>query len=220
MTDSDPLAPDHASPSLNFRSPSGDADVPSIEELKAIQSAHEWGDRHVVWVGAERFVMAHTDAERASGMDLEECPFHCWLSHQDRPPLRTGYYTVEGQWDHEEPPAPDVDTGWKFTEFDPEEREPPPTPMDAVKASPEGARTHEVLHIVVRAYCHSILTVLNGGPEQENTALVAEVAEEMADQITPGLEGDLFARFDHAIADADQPLAHTTRAGERWREDA
>jgi hypothetical protein len=121
VSDDHPLAASHASSSLNFRAPSEEGFVPSIEELKAIQTVYGWGDRHIVWVGPLRFVMAHTDAERASGMDLEDCAVHYWFSHAERPPMKIGYYTVEGECDHEHQPEPDDDIGWKFTPFDPVE---------------------------------------------------------------------------------------------------
>lgn len=66
---------------------------PSVEDVKAIQRQLNLLDVHVVWLGPEHFVLAHTDDERASG-DLY-CELHCWLRDVcDGPPEAVGYYVV------------------------------------------------------------------------------------------------------------------------------
>ncbi len=53
----------------------------TIEDAKRVQRDLGLGEFHVVYIDLdEGFAMAHTDAERASGMDLTECQFHYWLS--------------------------------------------------------------------------------------------------------------------------------------------
>lgn len=49
---------------------------PTIEELKRIQAEHNLGHLHLVAMDSSGFTMAHTDAERASGEPLDECPYH------------------------------------------------------------------------------------------------------------------------------------------------
>ena len=52
----------------------------TIEDAKRVQRDLNLGDRHVVYIDPEDgFVLAHTDAERAEGIDLTKCPFHYWL---------------------------------------------------------------------------------------------------------------------------------------------
>ncbi len=66
---------------------------PSIDDLKALQRRLGLLDTHVVYLGAKQFVVAHTDAERAS-IDLETCELHSWLYRRDGPPAEIGYYTA------------------------------------------------------------------------------------------------------------------------------
>lgn len=66
---------------------------PSIEDLKALQHRLGMRDHHVVWVGPSRFVVAHTDDERAT-IDVEECDLHGWLHGLDGPPVESGYYVA------------------------------------------------------------------------------------------------------------------------------
>lgn len=53
----------------------------TIEDARRVQQDLNLTDRHIVWYDpAEGFAMAHTDAERASGMNLTDCLIHKWLS--------------------------------------------------------------------------------------------------------------------------------------------
>jgi hypothetical protein len=56
----------------------GDGTV-TIEELKKIQADNNLCDFHLVHTDDERFTIAHTDAERATGQPLEECPVHQYM---------------------------------------------------------------------------------------------------------------------------------------------
>lgn len=58
--------------------------IPSIADMVAFQERHRIAD-HVVYIGDETFVVAHTDPERAAG-DLENCPLHLWLVDLEGPP--------------------------------------------------------------------------------------------------------------------------------------
>lgn len=71
--------------------------VPSIEDLKKIQADESLLDVHVVYLSEARFVIAHTDNERKSGMDLQHCKLHQWLVNSDFPPMldEEGYYVVD-----------------------------------------------------------------------------------------------------------------------------
>lgn len=66
----------------------------TIEELKSIQADNGLTDRHMVWVGPSYFTIAHTDAERASPVPLEECRLHQWMLGRGGPPLAQGIYTA------------------------------------------------------------------------------------------------------------------------------
>ena len=66
---------------------------PMIDDLKALQRRLNLLDVHVVWIGADKFVIAHTDEERAS-IDLADCELHRWLTDEPRAPVRVGYYVV------------------------------------------------------------------------------------------------------------------------------
>lgn len=57
---------------------------PTIDELKAIQRAHDLVDVHLCYVGSARFVLAHADDERAR-INLEDCELHAWLSDLSGP---------------------------------------------------------------------------------------------------------------------------------------
>lgn len=70
---------------------------PTIDDLKALQRRLGILDQHVVWLGAGRFVIAHTDEERAT-IDLEDCDLHGWLHGLDGPPCEPGFYVA---WPHE-----------------------------------------------------------------------------------------------------------------------
>lgn len=47
-----------------------------IEDAKRVQRDLGLGAVHVFYIEESGFVMAHTDAERASGMDLRDCEVH------------------------------------------------------------------------------------------------------------------------------------------------
>ena len=51
----------------------------TIEDAKRVQRDLGLGEAHVVYIDDSGFVMAHTDRERASGMDLADCRYHYWL---------------------------------------------------------------------------------------------------------------------------------------------
>lgn len=48
----------------------------TIEELKQIQKDNGLTNEHLIWCDEVSFVIAHTDAERESGMDLHTCKLH------------------------------------------------------------------------------------------------------------------------------------------------
>lgn len=77
--------------------PDGTEAVPSIDALKALQADCHLGDEHVVYLGPERFVIAHTDEERAGGDDLTRCEVHEWLASRDKIPAEPGYYVARRQ---------------------------------------------------------------------------------------------------------------------------
>lgn len=55
----------------------------TIEDAKRVQRDLRLGDFHVAHWHPDSFVMAHTDAERASEMDLAECGMHQWMLTDD-----------------------------------------------------------------------------------------------------------------------------------------
>jgi hypothetical protein len=59
----------------------------TIEELKAIQAQSGLEDFHLVHTDEDRWTIAHTDAERASGMDLAECYVHQYMSSLSHNPF-------------------------------------------------------------------------------------------------------------------------------------
>lgn len=68
---------------------------PDIETVKAIQKRNNLGHVHVVWLGKDGFVLAHTDEERATlGMTLEHCRVHKYLSELSGNPRQLGYCIV------------------------------------------------------------------------------------------------------------------------------
>ena len=69
-----------------------DKNAPSIDDVKALQATIGRRDYHVVWLGEQGFVMAHTDEERAT-IDLETCELHRRLMAADCSPVgKVGYY--------------------------------------------------------------------------------------------------------------------------------
>lgn len=69
-------------------------DYPSIDTVKAHQRAHAIPG-HLAWLGRERFVLAHTDRERASGKPLRQCRVHRALAGIDAWHGEPGYFLVE-----------------------------------------------------------------------------------------------------------------------------
>ena len=65
---------------------------PTIDDLKALQARHGIAE-HLVWIGPDDFVIAHTDEERAT-IDLKDCELHRWLRDLDGPPHGLGYYVA------------------------------------------------------------------------------------------------------------------------------
>ena len=66
----------------------------TIEELKTLQRERHLGDVHIIALEDGAFAIAHTDAERASGMDLHDCDLHQRLL-QERPyPVSPGVYAA------------------------------------------------------------------------------------------------------------------------------
>lgn len=67
---------------------------PSIEDVVALQ--RELGiTTHLVYMGPQRFVLAHTDQERSSGKPLSDCAVHRALADLDASPVEAGYYAVD-----------------------------------------------------------------------------------------------------------------------------
>jgi hypothetical protein len=55
----------------------------TVEDAKRVQRDFNLGDFHVVYSGPVNgwgFVMAHTDEERGSGVNLWNCMIHRWLA--------------------------------------------------------------------------------------------------------------------------------------------
>lgn len=69
-------------------------DYPSIDTVKAHQAAHAIPG-HLAWLGRERFVLAHTDTERASGIPLDRCSVHRALADLDEYRGEAGYHLAE-----------------------------------------------------------------------------------------------------------------------------
>lgn len=69
-------------------------DCPSIDTVKAHQRAHGIPG-HLAWLGRERFVLAHTDSERASGRPLHQCRVHRALRGMDAYHGEIGYHLAE-----------------------------------------------------------------------------------------------------------------------------
>lgn len=70
------------------------AGEPSIEDVVALQ--RDLGiTTHLVYMGPQRFVLAHTDPERSSGVSLSDCAVHRVLADLDDPPVGAGYYAVD-----------------------------------------------------------------------------------------------------------------------------
>lgn len=64
----------------------------TIDQLKAVQRDRGLLDVHLVSFDNYGFTIAHTDAERTSGMDLHECPLHDWLGLEGPPDCGVGQF--------------------------------------------------------------------------------------------------------------------------------
>lgn len=64
----------------------------TIDQLKAVQRERGLLDVHLVSFDDHGFTIAHTDAERASGMYLHECPLHGWLGVEGPPDCGDGEF--------------------------------------------------------------------------------------------------------------------------------
>lgn len=67
---------------------------PSIDTVKAHQAARGIVG-HLAWMGRDRFVLAHTNPERATGKPLHQCPVHRALTGLDAYRGETGYHLAE-----------------------------------------------------------------------------------------------------------------------------
>lgn len=67
---------------------------PSIDTVKAHQAARGITG-HLAWMGRDRFVLAHTDPERATGKPLHQCRVHRALAGLDAYRGEPGYHLVE-----------------------------------------------------------------------------------------------------------------------------
>lgn len=80
-------------------SDAGHEDAPSIDDVKALQARIGKRDYHIVWLGGQGFVIAHTDEERTA-IDLETCPLHQRLTAAAESPAdEVGYYMYLPAWD-------------------------------------------------------------------------------------------------------------------------
>lgn len=76
----------------------------TIEELVAEQARIGAGADHLVWIDEDKWVCAHTDDERAEGIeDLVDCPLNDWLEEWGAPPEKPGHIYVvvpyEDDWE-------------------------------------------------------------------------------------------------------------------------
>jgi hypothetical protein len=70
------------------------AGEPSIDDVVALQ--RELGiTTHLVYMGRDRFVLAHTDSERSSGGPLDACDVHRALCALDASPVAAAYYRAD-----------------------------------------------------------------------------------------------------------------------------
>lgn len=75
-----------------------------LNELIQKQADLGLGNDHLVWLGEDKWVCAHTDAERDEGIEaLADCELNDWLDSWGGPPERTGliYIVVpyEDDWE-------------------------------------------------------------------------------------------------------------------------
>ena len=66
----------------------------TLDELVAIQQAHGLGEAHLAYIGHAGFLIAHTEYERDSGLDLRMCGLHQWLTQRGGPPAPVGVYII------------------------------------------------------------------------------------------------------------------------------
>lgn len=59
----------------------------TIEELVQFQAERGHGADHLVWLGEQKFTIAHTDEERAEGLEtMMDCPLNDWMESWGGPP--------------------------------------------------------------------------------------------------------------------------------------
>lgn len=66
-----------------------------IEDLREIQRDKDLTHTHLVHFAEDGWTLVHTDAERDSGMDLQECEVHKWVASRLAPPIALGIYKLE-----------------------------------------------------------------------------------------------------------------------------
>lgn len=80
----------------------------TIDELVAKQAELSEGDVHLVYLDADKWYVAHTDEERAEGLEaMTDCDLNDWLESFDEPPKPLGLYVALNSWE-----------GWELFAFD------------------------------------------------------------------------------------------------------
>jgi hypothetical protein len=81
----------------------------TIEELVALQCEEGSGHIHLVWIGPNKWVIAHTQDERDEGLEvMVDCELNDWLESFVEQPAPTGIYAaLEDFWE-----------GWELIPFD------------------------------------------------------------------------------------------------------
>ena len=73
----------------------------TIEDAIEYQAKIDSGHVHVVWIGPDGWVVAHTDDEREEGLEvMTDCDLNDWLDSFTSQPEPTGWYVaLEEDWD-------------------------------------------------------------------------------------------------------------------------
>jgi hypothetical protein len=66
-----------------------------LKELIAFQREMGMVNVHLVLLRDDGFDLAHTDEERATLPDLQDCPVHRWLWSLAGPPVEPGRYKIK-----------------------------------------------------------------------------------------------------------------------------
>lgn len=67
----------------------------TIEEVMAEQVRLNSLHIHIVWIGSEKFSVAHTEWEREEGFEvMQDCELVDWLADFPGPPVPTGLYAA------------------------------------------------------------------------------------------------------------------------------